>query len=260
MPLHVELSSGGVFSGNVGHALDLSPVQLRERFLDKRATGEEVWLQGKAFPWPDTTMRVFEGPASGEIPDFSPLLGPSAYALSGNLREVTDYYVTGPPGDTSVPAVERPLGEAVFLVHGSQKGAREEVARFLGIVIGDPRHVVILHEQPNRGRTLVEKVEQSATGAQYAVVVLTGDDEAHAVGDSAIELRGRQNVVFELGFFFGKLGRERVTVLYEPNVALPSDVAGLAYVELDESGGWKVQLARELKAAGIDASLDRLSG
>jgi Predicted nucleotide-binding protein containing TIR -like domain len=72
-------------------------------------------------------------------------------------------------------------------------------------------------------------------------------------------VRARQNVVFELGFFVGKLGRERVTVLYESGVERPSDIDGLAYIALDEAGGWKLQLIREMRAAGMDIDLNRLS-
>jgi predicted nucleotide-binding protein len=63
--------------------------------------------------------------------------------------------------------------------------------------------------------------------------------------------RGRQNVIFELGFFFGKLGRERVCVLLAGGVEEPSDIAGLVYITIDAGGAWKYQLARELTAADI---------
>lgn len=68
--------------------------------------------------------------------------------------------------------------------------------------------------------------------------------------------RGRQNVIFELGFFFGKLGRDRVAVLLGPGVGEPSDINGLVYIPVDEAGAWKYQLGRELQSAGIDAALD----
>src|SRR5439155_364495 len=93
------------------------------------------------------------------------------------------------------------------------------------------RNVVVLHEQPNAGRTLIEKFEAHARAAAYAVVLLTGDDEAGSISGER-RPRGRQNVIFELGFFFGKLGRERVTVLVQPGVERPSDVEGLVYIVL----------------------------
>jgi hypothetical protein len=84
------------------------------------------------------------------------------------------------------------------------------------------RDVTVLHEQANRGRTVLEKFEDHADVASFAVVMLTPDDVGGAVSGKPMP-RGRQNVVFELGFFFGKLGRERVCVLLAGGVEQPSD-------------------------------------
>jgi predicted nucleotide-binding protein len=178
--------------------------------------------------------------------------------MAGSLTQVTDRFITGPPGGAKVaePVV---TGDSIFLVHGHDKAMREEVARFLGRVLDRPNIVVILGEKANQGTTLIEKLEQAATTSGYAVVLLTGDDEGHNVGSSETELRARQNVVFELGFFFGKLGRRQVSVLYDQGVTVPSDVGGLVYIPLDEAGGWMIQLARELKSAGYDADMNRLT-
>jgi hypothetical protein len=256
MPFHVDLHSGGVFSGQSASAWDLGEEELRERFLNPRSRGEEIWVQGKPFRWEDAKLRIFEGPATVDIPDFSSVLGPAAYEITRVLVEVTDRFITGAPGGTTLPS-EVP-GDAVFVVHGSNVAWREEVARFLSQVLLSETPVIVLHEEPNRGRTLIEKFEASATQAQFAVVLLTADDEARSRDGQTSELRARQNVVFELGFFVGKLGRERVAVLYESGVERPSDIEGLVYVTLDEAGGWKLQLSREMRAVNIDADLNRL--
>jgi predicted nucleotide-binding protein len=214
-------------------------------------------VQGKPFRWNESKIRIFEGPETREIPDFTSVLGPAAYEMSRVLTEVTDTFVTGPPGGT---ASENVPGNAVFVVHGSNVARREEVARFLLTVMSHETPVVVLHEQTNRGRTLLEKFETTAAQAQYAVVLLTGDDEARMRGSEAWEMRARQNVVFELGFLFGKLGRERVAVLYESGVERPSDIDGLVYIPFDEAGGWKLQIAREMRGVGLDVDLNRLGG
>lgn len=157
-------------------------------------------------------------------------------------------------GAATIDPVPAELGPTViFLVHGRNKGIREEVARFLEKV--GEHGVVILDEQASRGRTLIEKFEKHAGNAKYAVVLLTGDDESSAKGE-AQRPRARQNVVFELGFFFGKLGREHVTVLYEADVEKPSDVDGLVYVSLSDD--WRRLLVRELRDAGLDFDLNRV--
>lgn len=166
----------------------------------------------------------------------------------------------GPPGGSVELPQETATGNAVFLVHGANDARREEVARFLERLLGEETGVLVLHEQPQRGRTLIEKFEETAAAAGFAVVLLTGDDVARPAGSEQPKLRARQNVVFELGFFFGQLGRGRVAALYEEGVELPSDVQGLAYIRVDPTGGWRLPLAQELREAGLDVDLNRLAG
>jgi predicted nucleotide-binding protein len=112
----------------------------------------------------------------------------------------------------------------------------ESVARFVEQQTG--LEVVILHEQANKGQTIIEKFETHAARSSYAIVILTGDDEGSSKDLSAPpRARARQNVVFEMGFFISALTRERVTVIYGPGVELPSDINGLVYVELERRRG-----------------------
>ena len=92
----------------------------------------------------------------------------------------------------------------------------------------------------------------------FAVVLLTADDEGSAASSAAMRPRGRQNVIFELGFFFGKLGRDRVAVLLETSVEEPSDIGGLVYITLDGGGAWKQALSRELGSAGNTIDYSRI--
>ncbi len=115
----------------------------------------------------------------------------------------------------------------------------------------------VLHEQSNEGRTIVEKLEHFGRQSVFAVVLLTADDEGRERHSEGVLLpRGRQNVVMELGFFIAALGRSHVVLLYENEVELPSDMAGVLYVRLDDAGGWKLALARELSSAGIPTDLN----
>jgi hypothetical protein len=159
------------------------------------------------------------------------------------------------PGDP----VLFPRGEPViFLVHGHDHDSRDKVRTFLERA-GDHKHeIVILDDAASKGQTVVEKLEEHASTSQYAVVLLTGDDIGGETGSMLDELhpRARQNVILELGWFCGEIGRKHVAVLYEDGVELPSDIAGLVYISLAQD--WEKRLARELKAADFDFSLDRL--
>jgi predicted nucleotide-binding protein len=159
---------------------------------------------------------------------------------------------------TSAPSVnaDEKSSESIFLVHGHARGALYETVRVLER--GTGREVIVLREQPNAGRTILEKFEEHAAGAAFAVVLITADDEGGIRASGEMRPRGRQNVIFELGFFFGTLGRQRVAVLLEEGVEKPSDVAGLVYIIIDHGGAWKYLLARELEAAGISVDRSRI--
>ncbi|MBQ69394.1 hypothetical protein CL689_04975 [Candidatus Saccharibacteria bacterium] len=144
------------------------------------------------------------------------------------------------------PSLVLPMSNKVFIVHGHDGESRETVARFLGNIGFDP---IILHEQANKGRTIIEKVEANAD-VGFAVVLLTPDDLGRAKGDSDLEPRARQNVLLELGYFMARLGRDKVCALRKGDVSIPSDFAGVVWEAMDEAGAWKQNLARELGAAG----------
>jgi predicted nucleotide-binding protein len=147
-----------------------------------------------------------------------------------------------------------PDRDKIFLVHGHDIGLLNEVARFLERLKQTP---VILREQPNAGKTIIEKFGDFAS-VGYAIVLLTPDDRGAEVSSpfEKQQPRARQNVIFELGYFIGKLGRDRVTALYAPNVEIPSDYSGVLFTGKDDRGAWRLELARELKAAGFQVDLN----
>lgn len=153
---------------------------------------------------------------------------------------------------TGSPSSE-PRSRRVFVVHGHDDGLKETVARFLAKLGLEP---VVLHEQPNRGRTVIEKFEQHSD-VSFAVVLCTPDDVGYPAGKTEESRpRARQNVVLELGFFLAALGREHVCVLYSDGVELPSDYSGVLYEELDRKGAWRLRLAAEIKASGLEVDLN----
>lgn len=150
-------------------------------------------------------------------------------------------------------------GRRVFVVHGHDDALKQTVARVLERLELEP---IILHEQPNAGRTIIEKFEDYAD-VSFAVVLLTPDDmgyEAESDPNSA-KPRARQNVILELGFFLGRLRRKNVAVLYdsEVEIELPSDYDGVLYIPVDKAGRWQLDLVRELKAAGLEVDANKIT-
>ena len=181
----------------------------------------------------------------------------AAAILESMIDEINEYWEDGSGASRSSdnPRNERITTKEVFIVHGRNEGAREKVARFLERLELKP---VVLHEQPNEGRTIIEKFEDFAH-VGFAVVLLTPDDRGGLQDDAGnFKPRARQNVIFEFGYFIGKLGREHVCALVQGDLERPSDYDGVLYIPLDDSDGWKMRLVQELKSAGYDIDANRV--
>jgi predicted nucleotide-binding protein with TIR-like domain len=139
----------------------------------------------------------------------------------------------------------------LFIVHGRDVATRESVARFILQIGLEP---IILEEQPNRGLTIIEKLEHHSD-VLYAVILLTADDYGYLKGDAVPAPRPRQNVVLELGYFVAKLGRSRVCILHGSELQTPSDIDGVVYIPMDNAGAWRLMLAKELTTAGFKVDL-----
>lgn len=158
------------------------------------------------------------------------------------------------PDKEEISKLETAPSREIFVVHGHDDGVKNTVARFLDRLKLTP---IILHERPNKGRTLIEKFEDYAN-VSFAIVIMTADDEGKANTEETFSPRARQNVVFEQGFFFGRLGRGRVCALYAEGVDPPSDISGIVYIPLDRGEAWKNKLATELRAAGLEIDMNLL--
>lgn len=162
------------------------------------------------------------------------------------------------PAPAQRPQLPSGSNKKVFLVHGQDEEAKAVVARFITSCDLDP---IILHEQANGGRTIIEKFEKEAD-VGFAVVLLTPDDvgglrKGTELASDNLQARARQNVVLELGYFAGRLGRERVAAIKKGDLELPSDIAGVVWTPMDPADAWKMSLARELKAAGYEFDLGK---
>ena len=145
-----------------------------------------------------------------------------------------------------------PLSNKVFIVHGHDGELKEKVARRLeqqGI------EVIILSEQANRGRTIIEKIE-AYSDVHVAIALFTQDDIGMAKEEKENEkYRARQNVVFEAGYFMGYLGRENVIMVAEENVEIPGDLSGMVYTTKEN---WEIEMLKDLNAAGMKIDMNKL--
>lgn len=200
--------------------------------------------------WSDSTMtmRGYDR-RSDDREAYLKGLASATALLQSMIDEVEEYWQDDWVSTSASPTGEPNTGREVFLIHGRDEGARDTVVRFLGKL---GLESVILAEQASQGKTIIEKFERHAQ-VRFAIALLTPDDTGSLGSDVNTTLpRARQNVIFELGFFIGHLGRERVCALTKGDVEIPSDYSGVEYIPLEEGGRWKLQLVRELQAAGFD--------
>lgn len=139
--------------------------------------------------------------------------------------------------------IEKTFFNCGFIVHGHNDSIKFEVARYVEKEL--KRKAIILHEEANKGQTIIEKFESNSS-VDFAIALWTADDDGKAKSEKDYHDRARQNIVFETGFFIGALGRQNVIVLVEHGVEIPTDYSGVIFISL--SGNWKDDLRKEIEA------------
>lgn len=176
------------------------------------------------------------------------------------IDEITLFGTSGKVVARVVPTGDSPTPHSIFIVHGHDEEMKQSVARVVEKLGLKP---IILHEQTNSGKTVIEKFIHFGENALFAIVLLSPDDLAYQAGQdpSSAKFRARQNVILELGFFLGKLGRSHVIALHKvvDKFEMPSDYDGVLFVPYDDRGYWKIGLAKELRSAGINVDANNLA-
>lgn len=139
----------------------------------------------------------------------------------------------------------------VFIVHGHDAELKEATARLIERQGIKP---IILHEQANKGATIIEKIEANSD-VQAAICLFTADDVGKGKKEEKENTRARQNVVFETGYFIGKLGRKNIVIISDNGMELPSDLQGVVY---KDTLNWKFSVLKELKAIGYQIDYNKI--
>lgn len=154
------------------------------------------------------------------------------------------------PGPKSMDS--KTISKDIFIVHGHDDSAINEVKVFLLEIGLNP---IVLREQPNEGQTIIEKIEKY-TNVGFGIVLYTPCDEGKAKEQTEYHNRARQNVVFEHGYLCAKIGRSHVCALVKGDLDIPGDLGGVVYTPM--TSDWKIQVAKELRAAGYQFDANKL--
>ena len=139
----------------------------------------------------------------------------------------------------------------IFIVHGRNINMRDKVSSLIGRLKLD---YVILESEHNGGTTILEKFLKNSADCEYAIVLFSADDIGRLYdSDEKEKFRTRQNVILELGYFLGIVGRKNIVILHETGkqIEKPSDFDGIVYEPFDEYGAWKTKLIKEMRNAKI---------
>jgi len=174
---------------------------------------------------------------------------------SNSLLHKVKLLLSPPKSDTRMNNQVR--SNKIFVVHGHDNEMKLDVAQTLQQLDLAP---IILHEKPNRGQTIIEKISDYAN-VSFAVVLVSPDDLAYPEQKTTDEAkyRANQNVIFELGYFLGRLGKQNVIAIYrkKKNFEIPNDYNGVLWIEY--KNGWYFKLITELQACNFDVDANKLA-
>lgn len=261
------------------YELDLSEEETRV-VTEQYESKESILFKGKWVNVIDIEeIEIRETPEKTSY--YFPQLGRSTIFESSQFPNVTRRFIKSPPKgqiSTKSKRATQPLSKNIFIVHGSDHEPVNELKTMLKEFGLDP---LVLHEQASGGLTLAEKLERYAGKVGFAFVILTPDDVGGQkeeirkklgadlpflqrpivlLGPSVVdgilknfEPRARQNVIFEMGYFWGMLERKRVCCLLKGNVEKPSDIEGIVYIGFKESvNEARNKIEKELREAGYE--------
>ncbi len=255
---------------------DLTKEQLISRFVEPYEQGLPIVINGKTVQ-PNDLERITISKSEKTIESFIPQIkaedqassvsfigGPSyTYQAIGRATDVTDDFIEGAIGYKKTLAKTKSNTEKskesepprVFIVHGHDESAQNKAARFLEKLGFE---AIILHEKASSGRTIIEKIEHYSD-VGFAIILYTPDDVGNVKSEpDNLNVRARQNVVFEHGYLIGRLGRQNVSALVDGKLELPNDISGVVYISLDEGSAWQLQLAKEMKQSGYKIDMNKL--
>lgn len=261
--------------------INLTEQELLSRYVEPYLKGETIIINGTTLDptklyrvkitSSDTTLdQVIKEIKEEDEQDPSPysvFRSGAQWRAIDTATNVTDKFINKAPGSLKqkTTSIERTVSNGedankVFVVHGHDIELKNDVEIFLRSINLEP---IVLHRQIDEGLTVIEKFEKHSK-VKYAIILLTPDDIGFPVAETAksekdrkIEYRARQNVIFEFGFFVGKLSRKNVCCIYKEGVTVPSDLNGFIYKEvkktIEEHGMF---LMRQFKSAGLSVKFD----
>lgn len=216
-----------------------------------KAAVEACKLAGEWSERPDNGLHSFRA-KTGEVLNWWPSKG--TIQFQGKSQEVFREKLTAATGAPAAPQPASATPSAkIFVVHGHDREARDQLELVLMRLGLQP---FILQNADGGSKTIIEALEQHIyQEAAFGIVLLTPDDYGYpkTKGEADRQPRARQNVILEMGMIMAALGRARMVILKKGALELPSDAAGILYIEFNDHAREIVpKLAQRLQSAGFE--------
>ena len=245
-------------------SIDPEDIEARRDWIERGKTvlrvvdaAQELQERFDALPWEFNPIVYFYGQDTSDWPARSVQIRKNSMTEATRiLTAAADEYRLRSPLSAAGNDVSNPedVADEIFIVYGHDHAFRGEVEMFLAAITG--KQPIVFDKEPSHGsETVIEKLERLGARAGFAVVLMTADDIAEGAGGIE-ERRARQNVLIELGWFAGRLGRSRVRIVRQSEASMPSDLGGILYTASE--GNWQTELAKDLKAAGLRVDMNNL--
>lgn len=143
----------------------------------------------------------------------------------------------------------------IFIVHGREHQERDKLVSILDKLDFYP---IVLENETYNGLTIIEKLEKNISSVGFGFILYTPDDLGRFKTETE-KPRARQNVIFEHGYLFGKLGRNRTCALVKDEVEFPSDLEGLMHEKYSDLEHESIKIVKVLKAAGYKVDSDKIT-
>jgi len=259
-----------------GVRFNVSQEELNRTFATPFAAGQSFWFMGRLLNPVKVTKAVlfwsYETADKLKLPNKENLVAvkDKKYLIENIIKgRVKGVYVCTekflPPTEKNMSSSQSAisssgnLGRRIFVVSGADDEMKHALTGALTRLSLIP---VVLCEEPSQGKKIVENFSRVYTDVVFAVVLLSPDDFAYPKNEAATKrkLRPQQDVVLELGFLLGKLGKANVLVFFREsaNFEIPTDFEGIKVTAFDDRDSWKLALIRELTNCGYNVNPDRI--
>lgn len=216
----------------------ISSYEIQTFYIMELDCSIKTWVSQMNYRYEDSPF-IYENNDIFDCPEYN--VFDDIYERVSNTTTTNDLKTSNESGEE-----KQQKNKDIFIVHGHDEKMLLDVENFVLRIGYRP---VVLKNEPSQGQTIIEKIEKNSNVC-YAIILYSPCDKGcDANKPKELKNRARQNVVFEHGFLYGKIGRKKVCALVQDDMEIPGDIGGVVFVQYRR--GWQLEIVKELKSIGL---------